>query len=99
MSGPTRVANPARPVRCSAGCATLVWLAGALPTTADDAVLCSVCTAAAKMSEGVHLSDRPGEASGSDAVDAPRAAPCPEPWDDIHIVAGVDHACPDGGVA
>lgn len=43
MSGPTRVANQARLVRCSAGCGTMVWLQGALPTTSDDSVVCSAC--------------------------------------------------------
>ncbi len=43
MSGPTRVANPARTVRCSAGCGTLVWFAGALPVAADDQFLCPRC--------------------------------------------------------
>lgn len=46
MSGRTRVANQARLVRCSAGCGALVWLAGALPTTADAEFVCRSCTAA-----------------------------------------------------
>lgn len=48
MSGRTRVANQARLVRCSAGCGTLVWLAGALPCAADTEFVCQTCTARAE---------------------------------------------------
>jgi hypothetical protein len=55
MTGPTRNANPARLVRCSAGCATMVWLAGALPTAADAGLVCASCTVvvAARVSGGL----------------------------------------------
>ena len=46
MSGRTRAANQARLVRCSAGCGTLVWLAGALPVAGDAEFVCKACTAA-----------------------------------------------------
>jgi hypothetical protein len=46
VTGPrTREANQARLVRCSAGCGTLVWLKGALPTTADLSYVCDSCIA------------------------------------------------------
>ena len=46
MRGPTHNANPARLVKCSAGCGTLVWLAGALPVASDADFVCKSCTAA-----------------------------------------------------
>lgn len=45
MSGQTRTENQARPVPCSAGCGTLVWLAGALPVAADADYVCPSCRA------------------------------------------------------
>lgn len=48
MSGRTRARNQARLVRCSAGCGTLVWLAGALPTASDATFICSPCIAGAE---------------------------------------------------
>jgi hypothetical protein len=52
MSSPrTRTANQARLVRCSAGCGTLVWLAGALPTTADLSYVCDRCVTARSAAE------------------------------------------------
>ncbi len=52
MSSPrTRTANQARLVRCSAGCGTNVWLAGALPTTADLSFVCDRCVAKRKAAE------------------------------------------------
>lgn len=41
----TRERNQARMVRCSAGCGALVWLASALPTTADAEFVCPTCSA------------------------------------------------------
>lgn len=49
MSGQTREQNQARLVRCSAGCGALVWLAGALPTTADAEFVCPSCMTGAEM--------------------------------------------------
>jgi hypothetical protein len=54
--GATRTANPAHLVPCSAGCGALVWLAGALPTTADADALCSTCSSAGQCRHcGDHL--------------------------------------------
>jgi hypothetical protein len=39
--------DEARLVRCTAGCGRLVWLKGALPSTADDTFVCSSCAVAA----------------------------------------------------
>jgi hypothetical protein len=47
VSARTRPQNQARLVRCS-GCRVLVWLAGALPTTADAKYVCDTCTKAAE---------------------------------------------------
>lgn len=59
--GPTRNASPARLVRCSAGCGTLVWLAGALPTAADDDFECASCAAAHLRAEARLVEEHPDE--------------------------------------
>lgn len=59
--GPTRSANPARLVRCSAGCRTLVWLAGALPTATDAHFICATCAAAQLRAEAALVQERPDE--------------------------------------
>ena len=48
---PTTAANPARLVRCSAGCGTLSWLAGALPVAGDTGFLCATCDPSGPITE------------------------------------------------
>ncbi len=81
-AGPTRSANPARPVRCSAGCGTLVWLKGALPCAADTEFVCASCTAAQLRAEAALVLERPeeyhekwAEAAAADAVCRVRRQP------------------------